>query len=436
MCEGFPLVGAGVGMSQFQLIAAIVIFAATYLVIAFARLPRLALDRPGAAVCGAVLMILFGVLSFEDAWAAIDARTIVLLLGMMILNVLLEDSGFFELAAARVLARTRSPRQLLAGLVLLAGVLSALFLNDTVCLMLTMPTLAIVRRAGLPCVPYLVALAMGANVGSVMTLVGNPQNMLIGIYSGWSYAHFFAQMAVVGLAGLAALVAILLVWYRRELSAAMNHVSESAPAAHVDRPLLVKSLLVLSGVLVGFVVVGDLAVVAAGGAAVLLLVSGRAPAAVLARVNWVLLAFFAGLFIVVHALERTGLVADAAHWAQPMYGDSLATQIPVFSALVVVASNVVSNVPLVVLARGIVPQLIEPELMWLVLSMASTFAGNLTIPGSVATLIVLETARMQDGGADARVGFLEFFRVGMPVTLATTALGALVLTLEHMLRAS
>ncbi len=420
-------------MSQFQLIAAVVIFAATYIVIAFARLPRLALDRPGAAVCGAVLMVLFGVLSFEDAWAAVDARTIVLLLGMMILNVLLEDSGFFELAAARVLARTHSPRQLLVGLTLLSGVLSALFLNDTVCLMLTAPVLAIVRRAGLPCVPFLVALAMGTNVGSVMTLVGNPQNMLIGVYSGWSYAAFLLWMAPVGLVGLAALVAILLWWYRRELGGTMRRDTTNSIELHVDRPLVAKSLLVLMGVLVAFVAVGDLAVVAAGGAAVLLLISGRPTAAVLARVNWVLLAFFAGLFIVVHALERTGLVADAAARAQPMYGNSLVTQIPVFSALVVVASNIVSNVPLVVLARGIVPELIEPDLMWLVLAMASTFAGNLTIPGSVATLIVLETAKTHDGGADARVGFWEFLRVGIPVTLVTTTLGALLLAAGHWL---
>jgi Na+/H+ antiporter NhaD/arsenite permease-like protein len=114
-----------------------------------------------------------------------------------------------------------------------------------------------------------------------------------------------------------------------------------------------------------------------------------------------------------------------------MYGNSLATQIPVFSALVVAASNIVSNVPLVVLARGIVPQLIEPELMWLVLAMASTFAGNLTIPGSVATLIVLETAKSQDGGADARIGFWEFLRVGIPVTVVTTTLGAALLALGH-----
>jgi len=150
-------------------------------------------------------------------------------------------------------------------------------------------------------------------------------------------------------------------------------------------------------------------------------------------VDWVLLAFFAGLFIVVHALDKTGLVADAASAIQPMYGRSLATQVPVFSAVTVVASNIVSNVPFVVLAREIVPNLMEPDLMWLVLSLSSTLAGNLTIPGSVATLIVLETARRYDPRPEGRVGFFEFLRVGSVVTLVTVVLGTLVLLAEHEL---
>jgi Na+/H+ antiporter NhaD/arsenite permease-like protein len=423
-------------MSPLEISAAIVIFAATYAVIAAARLPRLPLDRPGVAVCGAVLMVACGVLSFDEAWAAIDARTIVLLLGMMVLNVYLEDSGFFELAARRVLTGTRSPRQLLVGLTLLSGVLSALFLNDTVCLMLTLPVLAIVRRSGLPSVPYLVALAMGANVGSVMTVIGNPQNMLIGVYSGWSYGGFLLWMAPVGIVGLAALAAILLWCYRDLLprqAAALSGTPGIETAVAVNRSLLIKTLLVLLGVLVGFVAVGNLPVVAASGAALLMLIGGRPTGAVLARVDWLLLAFFSGLFVVVHALEQTGLVAEAAQHAQPLYGQSLATQIPVFSVLVVAGSNLVSNVPLVVLAREIVPGLIEPDLMWLVLAMASTFAGNLTIPGSVATLIVLETARRTSDAGAPTIGFFEFLRVGVPVTLTTTTLGVLVLAAQHWL---
>ncbi len=421
-------------MSPATLWSTVLIFAGVYAVIAFARVPWLHLDRPGATVCGAVLMVVCGALSFDEAWQAIDSHTIVLLLGMMILNVLLEDSGFFELAARGVLSRTRSSRQLLAGLIVLSGVLSALFLNDTVCLMLTVPVLKVVRRAGLPATPYLVALAMSANIGSVMTVIGNPQNMLIAHYSGWSYGGFFAWLAPVGVVSLVALVVLLRWSYGAGIGtmAVVSAEDESAAAAEVDWPLLVKSLAVLAGVMVGFVLVGNLPLVAMAGASVMLLISGKPAAYVFGRVNWTLLAFFAGLFVVVAGLEETGLVADLAEAVRPMYGKTLATQIPVFSAVTVLASNVVSNVPFVVLARGVVPTLAEPSLMWLVLAMASTLAGNLTIPGSVATLIVLETAR-QHAPHQPTVGFGEFLRVGLPVTLVTTVLGALLLAAEHWL---
>ncbi len=431
-------------MSDFSFWMAVLLFVATYGVIAFARIPYLQLDRPGAAVAGAVLMVACGVLSFDEAWQAIDARTIVLLLGMMILNVLLEDSGFFDLATRVVLHRTRSPLHLLAGLSILSGVLSALFLNDTVCLMLTLPVLSLLRRGKWPTAPFLVALAMSANIGSVMTVIGNPQNMLIANYSGWTYLQFALAMVPVGLAGLAALIVILAWFYAPQLRAVAH--SAGAPAAAgassaieqpaelpLDRGLLVKTLVVLAGVLLGFVVIGDLPLVAMTGAVVLLLIAGRHPTGILARVDWVLLAFFAGLFIVVRGLEATGLVAKLAEAVRPLYGQTLGQQLAVFSVVTVVASNVVSNVPFVVLAREVVPTLLEPNLMWLVLSMASTFAGNLTIPGSVATLIVLETARRGPAPREARIGYYEFLRVGIPVTLITTVLGAVILAAEHWL---
>ena len=423
-------------MPPYQLLAAVAIFALTYLILAFQKIPRLHLDRPSGALTGAVLMVACGVLGFDEAWEAIDARTIVLLLGMMVLNVFLEESGFFERCARGVLRSARSPRQLLVGLAVVSGVLSALFVNDTVCLMLTPPLLAVLRRSSLPYVPYLVTLAMSANVGSVMTVTGNPQNMLIGLYSGWSYTQFLLRMLPVGLVALAALILLLIWFYRRELSASgfkpqtLEEAEQAVWARHAsthDASLLGKSLVVLGGVLVGFVVWGDLAVTAMIGAVALLLWSQRPPGLVLRRVDWVLLVFFAGLFIVVQGLEKTGLVAQASAAVQPLYGTSLRTQIPVFSAVTVLASNIVSNVPFVVLVRDVVPTLADPPLMWLVLAMASTFAGNLTIPGSVATLIVLEAAKEH-----AQVSFWEFLRVGTAVTVVTVTLGAAVLAVESL----
>src|SRR6185369_3699245 len=268
-------------------------------------------------------------------------------------------------------------------------------------------------------------LAMSANVGSVMTITGNTQNMLVGNYSGWKYGEFLLWMLPVGIAGLVVMTVVIVWFYGPQLRAAGQISMEAATAEFPpsrNRPLLVKTLLVLGAVLIGFVATSDLPLVAACGAAVLMLWSGGSPTRIFSRVNWVLLLFFAGLFIVVHGLERTGLIAELADWARLMYGNNVVTQTPVFCVLTVVASNIVSNVPFVVLVRDAVPTMLEPRLMWLMLAMSSTFAGNLTIPGSVATLIVLEAAK-----DSATISYWEFLRVGIVVTLLTVAVGAALL---------
>jgi len=396
------------------------IFLLTYAVVAFNRFPGLRLDRSGAAVIGAVAMVAGGVLSVETAWQAINHETVLILLGMMILNVFLEDAGFFEWVARWILARNAPPARMLVELALVSGLLSALFLNDTVCLMLTPPLVRILKAGGWPLTPFLVTLAMSANAGSVMTLTGNPQNMLIGVYSGWSYLAFLSRLLLPGLVGLGILCVWVLWWYRDQLRTIRRveppQFVENLPA--IDLPLLRKTMVVLTGTLVGFLALPDLPLVAMTGAALLLVVSGKSPTAVLARVNWVLLAFFAGLFIVVEGFRSTGVLERLNELAGPWYGTTAATQVPLFGAVTVIASNVVSNVPFVVLMEHELDRFVNPPLMWLVLALSSTLAGNLTIPGSVATLIVLEQA-----GPDARIGFKEFSAVGIPVTIVSVVVG-------------
>ncbi|MFO0946865.1 MAG: SLC13 family permease [Planctomycetota bacterium] len=420
-------------MQDWQFWSAIAIFLFCYVVIAFQQIPRLRIDRPGGTLIAATLMVLVGVLTFEEAWDAVDPHTIVLLLGMMILNVFLEESGFFGLATAFVLRRARSPLQLLVGLSFLSGILSALFLNDTICLMLCPPLLSILRRAKLPYPPYLVALAMSANVGSVMTITGNPQNMLIGVFGRWSYLHFLLRMLPVGLLGLGVMTAILAVLYRKELNRPAHWANDlpdgdmdKVGELPVDRTLLVKSLVVIAVVLLGFIVTGDLPMTSIAGSAALIVWSRQPPARILKQVDWVLLLFFSGLFIVVAGIGKTGIINDMDRLARPLYGTTVWTQIPTFSLVTVVVSNVVSNVPFVLLAHQFIDGFADPPTMWLVLAMASTFAGNLTIPGSVATLIVLETCK-----GEASIGFLEFLKAGIPITIATTLLGALVLAMQY-----
>lgn len=400
---------------------AVAVFLAAYVVIT-TRDRRIArLGRPGGALVGAFLMVLTGVLSPDEAWRAIEPNTIVLLFGMMVLTAYLDIAGFFEWAAAWVLARSRGPIPLLHALVWTSGVLSAFLVNDTVCLLLTPLVLISCRKAGYPLHPYLLALCMGANVGSVATLGGNPQNMLIGSISGDRYAAFFLHQAPVAVGGLGILSGILHLFFARTLRRTDAPLPASAQP-RLRRPLLRLALLALAGLVLSFLA-GVRPSSAALGAACLLLAAARIrPRHAFRRVDWTLLLFFAGLFVLVEGVVRVG----AAEWLHelfaPLLGEGARRQAAVFSALAVAGSNIVSNVPFILVARPWITGLQNPLLQWRVLAMATTFAGNLTLLGSVANLIVLEAA-----GGEARLGFFEYLKVGLPVTVATTAWGLLLL---------
>ena len=183
------------------MLTAVVIFLLTYLVLAIGRLPGFRVDRTGAAIIGATLMIATNSLSIQQAYAAIDYNTIILLFGMMIVVANLRVSGFFTLVSAWVVERAHRPIVLLAAIVFVSGFFSAFFVNDTMCLVLTPLVLEITRRLRRNPVPYLLAVAMAANIGSVATITGNPQNMMIGSFSGIGYRAFAAALAPIAAAG-------------------------------------------------------------------------------------------------------------------------------------------------------------------------------------------------------------------------------------------
>jgi len=412
-------------------IAATAIFAVTYLLVSLPRVPWVRLDRPGVALLGAVAMVAAGVLTLDEAYAAINLDTLALLLGTMIVIAYLRLARFFEAVAAWIVRVARTPRQLLVGLVLASGLLSALFVNDTNCLLFTPIVLAATRAAGLPAIPYLLALCTSANVGSAATLTGNPQNMLVGISSGIGWGRFLAVQLPVALVALAATAALLLLLFRKTLPAAWPR--PHAARRRVHRALVIRLLAVAGLVLAGFLLPVErlvpglsagqkLPLVALAGALLAMVVGRHEPKRALEQVDFGLLVFFSGLFVVVAGLARTGLL-DALHAAlSPHFGDTVPQQVAVFSGLTVVGSNLVSNVPFVLVARGWIGAFARPELMWMVLATGSTFAGNLTVVGSVANLIVLEQSR-----DEAPIGFLAYLRVGLPVTLATTTIAVVML---------
>lgn len=399
------------------------IFAATYLLIAVQRLPFVHLNRPAASLLGAVAMVVFGVLTPEQAREAIDFDVLVFLLGLMLIVGYLEAGQFFELAASWVMERALTPARLLLAVVVGGGLLSAFFVNDTICLVLTPVLLVALERLRVRPLPYLLGLAMGANVGSVLSVTGNPQNMLIGIWSGSTFGGFLVRMLPVALGGLAITYGYLRWAFRAELAGTFPE-RPVPPPFEADRVLILKGLVVFMGALAGWLAGGSLPLVAIAAGAVMVLIAQRDPAFAIERVDWELLLLFSGLFVVMRGLEASGAVEwiNAHALSLARRGHEVPTAIAV-SGVMLTLSSLISNVPAVMLWRDAVATLPDARTMWLVLAMSSTFAGNLILIGSVANLIVAERAQARG----VTLGFVDYARVGVPVTLLTLAWGLVVL---------
>jgi Na+/H+ antiporter NhaD/arsenite permease-like protein len=402
------------------------IFALVYLGLAVGRLPLVRLDRAGIALVGATAMLVSGLLTFDQAVAAVDYPTIALLFGMMVVVAYLRLGGFFRSLAARLLARARTPHGVLAAVIALSGTLSAFLVNDVVCMAFVPVVLTLCRRLRRDPVPYLVALATAANIGSTATITGNPQNMIIGTISRIPYTVFAARLAPVAALGLVADYLVVSVAFRGALVRRLDETPPSAaPADGAGDPepkLLAKGVTVLIGIVVLFFAGAPIEIVALGGAALLLLGRVR-PERLYAQIDWNLLVMFAGLFVVVAGFERHVVTG----WNLQRMASSTSTPVAPLAALAAVLSNLVSNVPAVLLLKSVVNALGvgAHERGWLALAMASTLSGNLTPIASVANLIVIEGARREG----TRVSFLDYCRVGVPVTLLTLAAGTAWLSL-------
>lgn len=405
----------------------LVIFAATYALIAVQRLPFVHLNRPAASLLGAVAMVVFGVLSLEQAYAAVDFDVLVFLLGLMLVVGYLEVGKFFEWTAEWILRRARAPARLLLGVVVGGGLLSAFFVNDTICLMVTPVLLAALGPLRVRPTPYLIGLAMGANVGSVLSVTGNPQNMLVGIWSGTSFGGFLVRMLPVALGGLALTYGYLRWAFRAELAEPFREPLATVPVS-VDRPLVAKGLGLFAVAVIAWLAGGSLPLVAITVGALMVAVAQRDPAYAIERVEWSLLLFFATLFVVMRGLEQTGVVAwiDARAVALAQRG-SVWSSATTVSGVMLVLSNLISNVPAVLLWRNTVPVLPNPDLTWRIVAMSSTFAGNLLLIGSMANLIVAERAEARG----VRIGFVEYARVGLPVTILTLSWGIVALVVSR-----
>ncbi len=399
-------------LSDARILAAYIIFLASYVVFALGKFPGLKIDRTGAAIIGAVGMVAFRIVQPGEAVRYINFQTIVLLFSMMLIVGNLHLVGFFEWNAEAVLRRLK-PHQLLPAVIFTCGCLSAFFVNDIVCLVMVPFVLSITRKMQLQPLPYLLAVATASNIGSVATITGNPQNMLIGSFSGIHYRDFLLHLGPVALVGMFVDWAVLhWVHMRNVTMAAEDRAGIPLPA--LDLSKLTKPVIVASAVVIGFFFGVDPAMMAALGAAVLLITRTLEPQRLYKEVDWGLLVFFVGLFLIVGGAENAGITTRlldiAQHWNLQRTW--------IFTITVAGLCNIVNNVPAVMLLKTMVPGFADPHKAWLLLAMASTLAGNLTITGSVANIIVVESAK-----PEVEIGFSDYVRAGVPITVLTLLVG-------------
>ncbi|MEN6412288.1 MAG: SLC13 family permease [Veillonellales bacterium] len=393
------------------LIAVLVIFT-------LGKSPLFRVDRAGAAIIGAVATVGTGVLSFKEATAAVDFKTIIILFSMMLIVANLKVAGFFELAGDAICQRVGSRRQLLFAVIMVSGIMSAMAINDIVCLLFTPVVMLVCKKAQCDPLPHLLGVAMASNIGSAATLLGNPQNILVGSLSGMSFFTYLLAAGPVSFIGLIAAYAAIAYFYRKELEGCF--ITPSQNHINIHPYLIAKSLVVLMLVLVAYLAGYDLALVSCLGGAALLITRRVKPNKVYASVDFNLLVIFIGLFIIVAGVENSGLITLVFDHLSFSGFNSMG----LFAAITLVLSNVVSNVPAVLLMKFLIP-LEQAEYWWKALALFSTLAGNLTISGSIANLIVVEIAKRENINITAG----DYFKVGFPLTLLTIISGVLWLSI-------
>lgn len=394
--------------------------------VAAGRLPRLRINRAGLALVGAAALVLSGALSVEEALAAIDGQTIILLFAMMVFNANLRLSGFFRWAGGALRASAR-PRTLLALVMALSALLSALFINDTAVLMLTPLAAETALALGLNPVPYLIALALTANVGSMATPIGNPQNILIATGRGLGFGDFMSALGPSALISLLITYAVVVFLYRKDLAPGpaavtpapipdtLSPIRAKTGSFPVYRPLFLKCALSFAVMAACWTAGMSVSLGALAGISILLVTRRVRPEKIFAEVDWTLLVLFAGLFVITRAAVTT------RSYGALMTLVSGGLDGPALGWFAAGLSQVISNVPAVMVLLPSLDGLIDPDRTALMLAGVTTLAGNFTLLGSVANLIMAEGAKTKG----IHVGFFEYFRSGgiiAPLSILITLL--------------
>lgn len=408
-----------------EMVAAAAVFIATYALISLRRLPHINVTTWQAALLGAFLMMLIGAVTLDLLPEYVNMDIILLLLGMMLLVASLDACGFFNITARVLMRASGNGPKLLAVVMLTSAVLSALVLNDAVVLLMTPAVIRCCRKAGADPIPYLVAVFVSANIGSVATVVGNPQNAYIATSAGIGFLYFSKYMVPLSLMCLIVSYLMLLALYRGRLD-------PSSPAPEPEAPEYDRRLYPVVAVMLAMMVMfalshpldiplWEIAIVGGSAAALISLTMGtRTGVRIVKRIDWGVLLFFVGLFIVMGGAVETGLL-DEFTSRFPGLSDG-SPSIAGLTVITAILSNLISNVPCVILLDHMIP---AGDLgLWLTLASVSTLAGNMTMIGAAANVIVSEEAEKKD----IRLDFWRFLRIGVPVSLVTLLMTYVYLT--------
>ena len=404
------------------------VFVLTYALISVGNVPKLRINRGLAAALGGILMLLLGIVPFTDIPGLVDLDVIFLLLGMMLLVAGLEFSGFFRIVSDALIARSGSRVKLLAYVMVICAVLSAVALNDAVVMMFTPVVIRCCRRTGGNPIPYLTGVMFSANIGSLATYIGNPQNVYIASESGMSFIDFAAGTLPISLVCLPIAFIIIYAVFRKTLSS-------DAPAGHdtdgteTDRIRLFAVMAILIGALIGFgsssvTGIPTYAVALTAGVLALAVVMSKAPKNIVwaaEKINWNIIIFFIGLFVLMGGIVDSGLLDQIASLF-PGFGPGETPSVAGVMVFSAVLSNLVSNVPAVMLTANMLPA--GDMTLWVALAASSTLAGNTTLIGSAANVIVSE--RSEEAGI--KFSFWRFALIGIPVTVLTLLAALAVIT--------
>lgn len=401
------------------------VFAAVYAGMALGRWPGLAVDRTGVAMIGAIALLATGAVSGDLAYRSIDFPTLAILFTLMVLSGQYAASGFFDHVAAWMGRGRGSPARLLVVVIAVSGGLSAMLTNDVVVWAMTPLLIAGLRRRGLDPLPYVIALACAANAGSAATLIGNPQNLLIGETGDLNFWTFTAACLVPALVAMAVVYSVIARSraFRRAVAEPIVPVAGPAPAP-IDEPALWKAIVATAAILLVFTLADDRGTWTLAVAAVLMLSRRRTTRQRLGEVDWQLLLLFAGLFVVTGALGDSDMMR---RWAGAITANADITSTGALAAVSLAGSNTIGNVPLVMLLLSVIPGWTAAS--WHALALFSTLCGNFLIVGSLANIIAAERAR--DEGVT--IGFMDYARIGVPVTLLSLAAAWLWMTFVHPL---